>query len=100
MRRRPSPPSGRRDEHARVMSAHLVRKVTVAAGAAACVAAVMAWGELSLGALVAVAAAGAIIAGLGLVRRAGEAAPPVGRRGLPWLVWVTAAVAWEVVTLA
>jgi hypothetical protein len=65
-----------------------------------CVAAVMAWGELSLGAFLAVGATGAIIAGVGLVRRSGEAAPPVGRRGVPWLVWATAAVSWELVALA
>jgi hypothetical protein len=99
MRRRRLPSSGRRDEHARVKSAQLVRRVTVAAGATSCVAAVAAWGELSVGALLAVGAAGTIMAGLGLVRRAGEAAPPVGRRGLPWLVWATVAVAWELVAL-
>jgi hypothetical protein len=65
-----------------------------------CVAAVMAWGELSLGALLAIGTAGTVIAGLGLVRRSGEAAPPVGRRGLPWLVWGTAAVSWELVGLS
>jgi hypothetical protein len=83
-----------------VTSSRFVRPVTVAAGATSCVAAVMAWGELSLGALLAVGTAGTIMAGLGLVRRSGEAAPPVGRRGLPWLVWVTAVVSWELMTLA
>jgi hypothetical protein len=83
-----------------VTSSHFVRRVTVAAGVLSCVAAVMAWGELSLGALLAVATAGTIIAGAGLVRRSGGAAPPVGRRGLPWLVWATAAVSWEFVALA
>ncbi len=76
------------------------RRVTVAAGAMSCVAAVMVCGELSLGALLAVGAAGAVVAGLGLVRRSGAAAPPVGRRGLPWLVWGAAAVSWELVMLA
>jgi hypothetical protein len=76
------------------------RRITVAAGAMSCVAAVMIGGELSLAALLAVAAAGAVVAGVGLVRRSGEAAPPVGRRGLPWLVWATAAVSWELVALA
>jgi hypothetical protein len=65
-----------------------------------CVAAVMIGGELSLAALLAVAAAGTVVAGVGLVRRSGQAAPPVGRRGLPWLVWATAAVSWELVALA
>ena len=81
-------------------SSHFARRATVTAGAMSCVAAVMAWGELSLGALLAVGTAGTIMAGLGLVRRSGEAAPPVGRRGLPWLVWVAAAVSWELLTLA
>jgi hypothetical protein len=58
------------------------------------------WGELSLGALLAIGTAGGLVAGLALVRRSGEAAPPVGRRGLPWLVWLVAAVSWELVSLA
>ena len=81
-------------------SSPFVRRVTLAAGATSCVAAVMAWGELSLGALLAVGTAGTVMVGLGLVRRSGEAAPPVGRRGLPWLVWGTAAVSWELWMLA
>jgi hypothetical protein len=83
-----------------VTPSRIVRRVTVAAGASSCVAAVMAWGELSLGALLAVGTAGTIMAGLGLVRRSGEAAPPLGRRGLPWLLCVTAAVSWELLALA
>jgi hypothetical protein len=75
-------------------------RVTIAAAGVSCVAAVIAWGELSLGALLAVGTAGTIMAGLGLVRRSGEAAPPVGRRGLLWLVWAAAAVSWELVALA
>ena len=80
-------------------SSHFMRRVTVAAGAASCVGAVMAWGELSLGAFLAVGTVGTIIVGLGLVRRCGETAPPVGRQGLPWLVWGTAAVSWELIML-
>jgi hypothetical protein len=57
-------------------------------------------GELSLRALLAVAAAGALVTTVGVARRAGAAAAPVGRRGLPWLGWLAAALAWEVVTLA
>jgi hypothetical protein len=57
-------------------------------------------GELSAGALLAVAAAGLAVAGVGLARRAGAAAPPVGRRGAPWLGWLAAAAGWEAVTLA
>ena len=81
-------------------SSHSGRRVTVAAAGVSCAAAVVAWGELSLGALLAVGTAGTIIAGLGLARHSGEAAPPVGRRGLPWLAWAAAAVSWELVALA
>lgn len=77
-----------------------MRRVTVAAGGTSCVAAVMAWGELSLGALLAVGTAGIVVAAVGLVRRSGEAAPPVGRHGVPWLVWATAAASWEFTALA
>ena len=65
-----------------------------------CVAAVAVWGELSLGAFLAVGIAGSIVVGLGLARRSGEAALPVGRRGLPWLGWLAAAISWELVALA
>ncbi len=64
-----------------------------------CVAAVMICGELSTGALIAVGTTGAVLAGIGIARRAGEAAPPVGRRGWPWLAWLAAVAAWEVLTL-
>jgi hypothetical protein len=64
-----------------------------------CVAAVTVYGELSTGALVAVAGTGALLTGLGLARRAGEAAPGVDGPALPWLVWALAAATWEVVTL-
>jgi len=60
----------------------------------------MAWGELSAGALLVIATVGTIVVVVGLVRRSGESAPPVGRRGLPWLALASAAVSWEVVTLA
>ena len=59
----------------------------------------MRYGELSTGALVAVGATGVLVAAVGLARHAGEAAPPVGRRSLPWLGWLAAATAWEAVTL-
>ncbi len=81
-------------------SAHFLRRATLAAGAMSCVVAVMVWGELSLGALLAVGTAGSVIAGRALLQRSGEAARPVGLRGLPWLVWTAAAVAWELITLA
>ncbi|WNV73664.1 hypothetical protein [Geodermatophilus sp. DSM 44513] len=74
--------------------------VVAALGCAAVVAVVAVAGELSAGALLAVTAAGAAVTGVGLARRAGAGAPPVGRRGLPWLGWLAAALAWELVTLA
>jgi hypothetical protein len=74
-----------------------VRALAAAAVAVPCVVVVGVGGELSTGALLAVGTAGAIVAGLGLVRRSGEAARPVGRRGRPWLVWLTVVVAWELV---
>ena len=58
----------------------------------------MVYGELSTAALVAVGITGAALTGVGLACRAGEATPAVGRRGLPWLGWVVAAAAWELVT--
>lgn len=58
------------------------------------------YGELSGEALVAVGAVGAVLAVVGLARRSGEAAPPVGRRGAGWLVWLTALGAWELLTLS
>ena len=76
------------------------RRLTCAAAAVACAAAVAVAGELSSGALLAVAAAGAVVTAAALARRAGAGAAPVGRRGLPWLGWLGAAVAWELVTLA
>jgi hypothetical protein len=76
------------------------RRLTWAAAAGACAAAVAVAGELSAGALLAVAAAGAVVTAAALTRRAGAEAAPVGRRGLPWLGWLAAAVTWELVTLA
>ena len=76
------------------------RRLTSAAAAAACAAGVAVSGELSPGALLAVAAAGAVVTAVGLARRAGAASAPVGRRGLPWLGWLAAALAWELLTLA
>jgi hypothetical protein len=68
--------------------------------AVSCVAAVTVFGELSPQALLAVGGTGLLVAGIGLAVRAGGAAPPVGRRGAAWLVWLAAALAWEVLTLA
>ena len=64
-----------------------------------CVAAVVVFGELSTGALLAVGGTGVLFAVVGLARRAGEAALPVGRRGLPWQGWLAAGVAWELLAL-
>lgn len=67
--------------------------------ALACTVAVTGFGELSTGALLAVGGTGLLATAVGLADRAGEAAVPVGRRGLPWAAWLGAALAWEVVTL-
>jgi hypothetical protein len=65
-----------------------------------CVAGVAVCGELSAGALLGVGAAGVVVSAAALARRAGQAARPVGRSGLPWLAWLAAAGGWEVATLA
>ena len=67
--------------------------------AASCALAVAVWGELSLGAHVAVGAAGTLVVAVGLARRSGEAAPAAGRPALPWLVALAAAAAWELTAL-
>ncbi|WP_324277877.1 hypothetical protein [Blastococcus brunescens] len=82
-----------------MVSARSARRLTPPAVAISCVTAVMFFGELTTGALLAVGAAGVLAVGVGLARHAGEDAPPVGHRGLPWLGWLAAALAWEVVTL-
>ena len=82
-----------------MLSSRWARRLTCLAVAVPCVAAVVLFGELSTGALLAVGCTGVLVAVVGLAGRAGEAAPPVGRRGLPWLGWLAAALAWEVVTL-
>ena len=87
-------------EHARVRSSPRARRLTRAVLVAACVVPVVIWGELSLGALLAVGLAGAYLTALGMARRSGERAEPVGRRGLPWVGWCAAALGWEFVTLA
>ena len=75
------------------------RWLTSLAVGLACVAAVVVFGELSTGALLAVGGTGVLFAVVGLARRAGEAARPIGRRGLPWLGWLSACVAWELIAL-
>ena len=77
----------------------LLARGGAAAVAASCALAVAVWGELSLGALVAVGAAGTGVVAAGLVRRSGEAAPPVGRRALPWLVVLAVAASFELTAL-
>ena len=81
------------------MTSHGAGRLTPLVVGVPCTAAVMICGELSTGALIAVGACGAVLAGVGLARRAGAAAAPVGRRGWPWVVWLAAAVTWEVLTL-
>lgn len=65
-----------------------------------CVAAVVGYGELSAGALVAVTSTGLILACVGVLTRSGHGASPVGRSGAPWVAVLLAAAAFEVVTLA
>ncbi|WP_346618861.1 hypothetical protein [Blastococcus montanus] len=82
-----------------MVSSRSTRRLTYLAVSVACVAAVAWFGELTTGALLAVGGAGVLVAARGLAGHAGEAAPPVGRRGLPWLGWLVVALVWEVVTL-
>jgi hypothetical protein len=77
----------------------LLARGGAAAVVASCAVAVAVWGELSLGALVAVGTAGSLVVAVGLARRSGEAAPAVGRRALPWLVGLAAVASWEVTAL-
>jgi hypothetical protein len=65
-----------------------------------CVVAVAVGGELSPPALVAVGVTGALLTAVGIAARSGAGAGPVGRRGVAWLVWALAVLAWELVTLA
>ncbi|UOY02375.1 hypothetical protein [Blastococcus sp. PRF04-17] len=75
------------------------RRFLCGALALPCAVAVASFGELSGGALLVVAATGLLVAGTGVAARAGEVAPAVGRRGLPWAAWLVAAAGWELVTL-
>ncbi|MGY1780686.1 hypothetical protein [Geodermatophilus sp. SYSU D01036] len=75
------------------------RRVTAVVVAAGCTAAVPVSGELSTGALLAVGGTGLLATAAGLAARAGAAAPQVGRRALPWLAWLAAALAWEAAAL-
>ncbi|MGY1666390.1 hypothetical protein [Geodermatophilus sp. SYSU D00696] len=67
--------------------------------AVACAAIVAVGGELSTGALLAVGGAGVLVVAVGLARSAGAGGPPVGRAGRPWLAWLAAGLAWEVLAL-
>lgn len=82
-----------------MVSSPPIRRFAFLVPALGCVAAVVSFGELSIGALVAVAGTGVLVTLVGLTGRAGAAAPPVGRRALPWAAWVGAAVTWELVAL-
>ena len=75
------------------------RRLTSLAVGLCCVFAVLVFGELSTGALLVVGGTGLLVAVVGLAQRAGQAAEPVGRRGLPWLGWLAAGVAWELLAL-
>jgi hypothetical protein len=76
-------------------SSALARRGTAAVVAGSCVAAVVVWGPLSTGALLVVGATGTAVAVMALLRRSGSGSTTVGRRGLPWWGWATAACAWE-----
>jgi hypothetical protein len=86
-------------EHEPVTFSAGIRWVTSLAVGLSCVVAVLVFGELSTGALLAVGGTGVLVAVVGLVRRAGAAAPSVGRRALPWLGLLAAGVAWELLSL-
>jgi hypothetical protein len=88
------------DIRARPAHLRVIRGLTFGAVALFSAAAVMTCGELSVGALLAISTAGTVVVVPALVRHSGAAVPPVGRRGLPWLALATAAVSWELVTLA
>ena len=74
--------------------------VTTGAVGVPCVAAVVAYGELSAGALVVVTGAGLILVCAGVLVRSGSGASRVGRSGMPWMAVLLAAGAFEAVTLA
>lgn len=82
-----------------VLSRRVRRSAWIVLGSV-CVGTVAVFGELSVEALVAVSVTGVIVLSAALTRRAGEAAEPVGRRGLPWAAWLAAALAWELLVLA
>ncbi|MDP9461710.1 MAG: hypothetical protein M3Q22_16155 [Actinomycetota bacterium] len=63
-----------------MVSSLCTRQLTSSVVALACTAAVVVFGELSTGALLAVGGTGVLAAAVGLARHAGEAAAPVGRR--------------------
>ena len=83
-----------------MVSSRPPRRLTLLVVGVPCVAAVAVFGEFSPVTLLAVLAAGTVVAALALATRAGEAAPPVGRRGLPWLAWAVVALTWELCALA
>ncbi|MGK5171551.1 hypothetical protein [Geodermatophilus sp. CPCC 205761] len=65
-----------------------------------CVVVVTVSGELTPAALLAVTGAGGVVAAVALAARSGATAPPVGRAGRPWLLWIALVLAWEVTVLA
>jgi hypothetical protein len=91
----PVPLDGNARDHARVGA-----RTAAALGTAGCAVVVGVSGELSTGALVAVLTAGGVVVALGLGRRAGEGALPIGRGGLPWAAGLVVLLALEAVALA
>jgi hypothetical protein len=57
-------------------------------------------GEMSPAAHVAVLTAGAVVLGVGLVRRAGVGSPRMDRGNVRWLGWLLLVLAWEALALA
>lgn len=81
-----------------MLSSPPTRGVALLLAGVPCVLAVVTYGELSGGALVAVTATGLVLTGLGLAARAGAGAAAVGRAARPWLLWLVVALGWELVT--
>lgn len=86
-------------ESGQVLRSRLVRRSAWVTLALLCTGVVAVYGELSVQALVTVAATGTVFAAVGLARRAGEGADRVGRRGSAWSVWLMTALLWEGLTL-
>jgi hypothetical protein len=92
-------PVGVINKHERVTFSRWTLLLAFLAVGLPCVAAVIVFGELSTGALLAVGGTALLVSVVGLTRRVGEAAPPIGHSGLAWLAWLAAGLTWEFFTL-